>query len=264
MSTSDYDSVRSLDGTRIGFARLGHGPSLVIVHGSLVSSESWLPVARILGNRFTCFLMDRRGHGHSADSPEYCINREYEDIEAVIAVAGSPVNLLGHSYGAICALGVATRIPVSHLVLYEPPLPVSRPVGNAVNDYRRTIQLGKLDDALALGLAEFAGVPPEQIKAMRRSKQWSGMVALGPSWIREVEAIDALGPNLARYRNLLVPTLLLSGTLSSKYPLQDASEALLATLKDVRQSRLEGQGHNANFLNPSLVAERIAAFLSDM
>jgi pimeloyl-ACP methyl ester carboxylesterase len=87
------------------------------------------------------------------------------------------------------------------------------------------------------------------------------MVALAPSWTREVEAVDQLGPNLSRYRDLLVPTLLLSGTLSSKYALQDATEALAATLKNVQLSRLEGQGHNAHSLAPTLVAERVAAFL---
>jgi len=220
-----------------------------------------LPVARLLSHRFTCVLIDRRGHGHSGDSPEYCIDREYEDIEAVIAATGAPVSLLGHSYGAICALGVATRIPVSHLVLYEPPLPVNRPVGSALKDYKRLIESGNLDQALALGLAQFAGVPPEQIQAMRRSQFWSSMVDLASSWTREVEAIDALGPSLSRYTNLSVPTLLLNGTLSPKYPLQDAAKALVATLKNVKLARLEGQGHNANFLNPPLVADRIATFL---
>ena len=258
----EQNSVNSSDGIEIAFVRIGHGPPLVIVHGSLASGENWLPVARILANQFTCFVIDRRGHGRSGDSANYAIEREYEDIEAVLAVAGKQVSLLGHSYGAICALGAATRTPVTHLVLYEPPLPVHGSVtGGALVEYRKAIETGDLDGALALGLNKFAGVTPEQIQALRRSPLWLKMVTLAPSWTREVEAIDRLGPSLNRYRDLQVPTLLLSGTLSAKYPLRDAAEALAATLKNVQLSRLEGQGHNAHSLAPTLVAERVAAFL---
>jgi pimeloyl-ACP methyl ester carboxylesterase len=217
----------------------------------------------LLANHFKCFVIDRRGYGRSGNSRNYVIEREYEDIEAVLAAAGKEVSLLGHSYGAICALGAATRTEITHLALYEPPLAVCGSVtGGALGDYRKAIESGDLDGALALGLNKFAGATSEQIQALRRSALWPKMVALAPSWVREVEAIDQLGPNLNRYRDLLVPTLLLSGTLSPKYPLQDATEALGATLKNVQISRLEGQGHDAHSRAPTLVAERVAAFLS--
>ena len=242
---------------------MGHGEPLVIVHGSLGSSESWLSVAMLLANHFKCFVMDRRGYGRSGDSLNYVIEREYEDIEAVLAAAGKEVSLLGHSYGAICALGAASRTEITHLALYEPPLAVCGSVtGGALGDYKKAIESGDLDGALALGLNKFAGATSEQIQALRRSTLWPKMVALAPSWVREVEAIDQLGPNLNRYREILVPTLLLSGTLSPKYPLQDATEALVATLKNIQISRLEGQGHDAHTRAPTLVAERVAAFLS--
>ena len=121
--------------------------------------------------------------------------------------------------------------------------------------------MGDLDGALAVGLTKFAGVTPEQIQALRKSPLWPKMMALAPSWTREVEAIDRLGPSLDRYRNLQAPTLLLSGTVSAKYPLRDAAEALAATLKNAQLSRLEAQGHNAHSLAPTLVGERVSAFL---
>ena len=242
--------------------RAGRGEPLVIVHGSLASSESWLSVATLLAKRFTCFVMDRRSYGRSGDSPNYAIEREYEDIE-VLAAAGKEVSLLGHSYGATCALGAATRTEITHLALYEPPLAVSGSVtGGALGDYRKAIESGDLDGALALGLNKFAGVTSDQIQAIRSSPFWTKMASLSPSWVREVEAIEELGPSLDRYRDLLIPTLLLSGTLSPKYPLQDATEALGATLKHVQISRLEGQSHDAHSRAPTLVAERVAAFLS--
>jgi len=262
MSDFEQDYVRSSDGAEIAFVRTGHGPPLVIVHGSLSSGEAWLPVATLLADRFTCLVMDRRGHGRSGDSREYGVEREYEDVEVVLAVAGKLVSLLGHSFGAICALGAAMRAQVNHLVLYEPPLPVNGPVsGGALIDYRKAIDSGNLDGALAFGLTRFAGVTSGQIQALQRSPLWSKMVALAPTWSREVKAIDELDPSLSRYQKLLVPTMLLSGTLSPRRPLQDATEALAATLKNVQVSRLEMHGHNAHFLAPSLIAERVATFL---
>jgi len=222
-----------------------------------------LPVAKILADRFTCLVMDRRGYGRSGNSSDYAIEREYEDIEAVLAAAGKRGNLLGHSYGAICALGAAMRAEITHLALYEPPFAVHGSVtGGALGDYRKGIETGDVEGALALGLNKFAGIASEQIQALRKSPLWTKMVALAPSWVREVEAIDQLGPDLSRYRDIKVPTLLLTGTLSPKYPLQDATVALAATLKNVQISRLEGQGHDAHSRAPALVAERVAAFLS--
>jgi pimeloyl-ACP methyl ester carboxylesterase len=129
-------------------------------------------------------------------------------------------------------------------------------------DYREAIESGDLDRALVLGLTEFAGTTPEQLQALRRSPLWPKIVALAPSWSREVEAIDRLGPSLSRYQDLLTPTLLLTGTLSPRHPLQNATQALAATLKNLQTSSLEGQAHNANTLAPTLVAERVASFLS--
>jgi pimeloyl-ACP methyl ester carboxylesterase len=112
-----------------------------------------------------------------------------------------------------------------------------------------------------IGLSRFAGVTLQQIHALRRSPLWPKMVALAPTWTREVEAIDSLGPSLSRYQEFQTPTLLLSGTLSTKYPLRDSVMALSTTLKNSRVSRLEGQGHSAHSIAPALIAERVSAFL---
>jgi len=262
MSDPDQSSVRSSDGTEIAFVRVGRGPSLVIVHGSLVSGESWMPVAEILADDFSCFVMDRRAHGRSGDSSSYAIEREYDDIRAVLGKAGPQSSLLSHSYGATCALGVALQIPLSHLILYEPPLPINGSVsGGALSDYRTSIEIGNYDLAVEIGLSKFANVTPQQIHALRRSALWPKIVALAPTWTREVEAIDHLEPNLAIYRDLKTPTLLLTGTLSAKYPLQDTVLALSRVLPNCTVSRLEAQGHNAHSIAPKLVAERVRAFL---
>jgi pimeloyl-ACP methyl ester carboxylesterase len=262
MSDLERGLVQSRDGTEIAFIKVGNGTPLVIVHGSLATGEAWLPVARILAARFTCYLMDRRGHGRSGDTSSYNIQREYDDINSILRVAGAGASLLGHSYGAVCALGTAITTPLNRLILYEPPLSVKGPVSaGALPDYKKAVASGNLDEALALGLNRFAGVTLEQIKVLRESAFWRGMVLLAPTWTREVEVMDQLGPSLKPYEGLLTPTLLLTGTLSPKYPLRDATDALAATLKNAQLSRLEGQGHTAHSINPTMIAERITGFL---
>ena len=118
-------SVHSKDGTAIGYLRLGEGPPLVMVHGSLAVAEAWSAVANLLADSFTCYLMDRRGRGRSGDAPEYSIEREYQDIAAVLRAAGAKPHLIGHSYGAVCALGAALETPIDKLILYEPPAGVA-------------------------------------------------------------------------------------------------------------------------------------------
>ena len=82
-------SVRSGDGVSIGFARIGNGPALVLVHGSLSDGDDWRKVVSLLAGRFTCYIMDRRGRGRSGDSPEYSIEREYEDVATCDPIRGT-------------------------------------------------------------------------------------------------------------------------------------------------------------------------------
>jgi pimeloyl-ACP methyl ester carboxylesterase len=254
--------VSSADGTRIGFIQSGTGPALVIVHGSLQTADAWQPVMSVLREHFTCYAMDRRGRGRSGDSPDYSLEREYEDITAVLRIAGPGASLLGHSYGAICALGAALQTPVKKLVLYEPPLPVGGLVaGTALELYRTAVEAGDFDQALHIGLSHFAHEKPENIAFLRQTPAWSPMAALTPTWVRELQEIDHLGPDLTRYEKLTIPILLLLGTESAEHPLRDASVALNTALTDAHVAPLSGQGHTAHMMAPDLVAEVIRQFL---
>jgi len=255
-------SFRSKDGTTIGFVRVGAGPAIVIVHEALATGTSWRKVAGILAQTFTCYVLDRRGRGRSGDSSCYSIEREYEDIECALERTGEKASLIGHSFGAVCALGAALRTRIKKLVLYEPPLPVGGTVaGSYLPDYRAAIAAGDFDKALEIGFTHFASVPPAKVQAMRSTPEWAGALALAHTWSREVEAIEQHGPGLERYRSLDVPTLLLLGTQSAAHPLKDTSEALARTLPDVRLVDLQGHGHLANLRAPGLVAEYIGRFL---
>lgn len=260
-------SVRSADGTRIAFRRLGAGPAVVFVHGSVATHSDWMMVARLLASRFTCFVMDRRGRAKSGEGVgPYSIESEHEDIAAVLAAAkietGAEAALVGHSYGAICALGAAMRHPVRRLALYEPPFPVGGLIaGENLPPYANAVAEGDLDKALEFGLAAFPHLPAEVIAALRVSRAWLPLRAMAKSWIRELEAMDALSPDVSGFRALACPSLLLMGELSPEHPMLDASRALAKVLPDVRVERLPGQGHGAMRGAPELLARLLREFL---
>ncbi|MGA2752742.1 MAG: alpha/beta hydrolase [Terracidiphilus sp.] len=257
-------SVRSADGTRIGFSRFGEGPAVVYVHGSVSTHTDWMPVAKLLSRRFSCFVIDRRGRGKSGlgNSP-YSIDRECEDIAAVAAVAESSVALVGHSYGAICVLEAAMRIPVRRLAVYEPPLPVGGPIaGEYLEPYAQAIAANNLDLALEIGLKRFTRLSAPAIEKLRASRAWSRLRTLAPSWTRELEVMDSISPGVERYRAIACPILLLAGAESPEHPMKDATRALTETLPGIQTGILPGQGHMAMRTAPALLASLIGRFLS--
>lgn len=256
--------MHSADGTRISFRRLGSGPAAVFVHGSVATHSDWMPVARSLADRFTCFAMDRRGRAKSGEGiGPYSIEREYEDIAAVLTAAGPGAALAAHSFGAICALGAAMRHPVSRLVLYEPPFPVGGLIaGENLPPYVAAVAENDLDKALEFGLDRFPHLPAATILALRASRAWQPLRTMAKSWIRELEAMDALSPDVEPFRALACPSMLLVGELSPEHPMMDASRALAEVLPGVRVERLSGQGHGAMRAAHEKVARLIGEFLA--
>jgi pimeloyl-ACP methyl ester carboxylesterase len=256
-------AVASADGTHIAYRRLGTGPALVFVHGSVSTHTDWMRVAKLLAPHYTCYTVDRRGRAHSAAGrAAYSLEREYEDIAAVRAVAGPLAALVGHSYGAVCTLGAALQHPVDKLVVYEPPLNCGGPVaGESLEIYKRTIEEGDLDTALEIGLSRFTRLPDSAIAAMRASKAWPRLRPLARSWTRELEAMDTLDPTVDRYAAIACPVLMLVGSLSPEHPMQDASRALAAVLPHARVETIDGQAHMAMRNAPDKVARLIEDFL---
>jgi pimeloyl-ACP methyl ester carboxylesterase len=257
-------AVTSADGTRIGCRHIGAGPALLVVHGSMSTHTDWRRTARLLASRYTCYALDRRGRARSANgrSP-YSLEREYEDIDAVIRHTGPIACLIGHSCGAICALGASLRNPVPRLVIYEPPFPVGGPIaGEFLEPYTHAIAQNDPDTALEIGLTHFTRLAPDAIATWRASKAWPRLRTLASSWIRELAAMDALSPNLDRYASLACPVLMLVGALSPEHPLLDASRALARVLPHVRVETIQGQGHMALRNAPEPVARLIESFLA--
>ena len=122
----DNFEITSPDGTRIGCHSSGTGPPLVLVHGTSGTHAAFDLLVPRLVEKYTLIAIDRRGCGTSGDAPgPYSIEREFEDVAAVVNSAGEGVSLFGHSYGGLVALGAAPLARnLAKLVLYEPPLRV--------------------------------------------------------------------------------------------------------------------------------------------
>src|SRR5512135_2378968 len=123
----EMEIIRSKDGTPIACWHTGRGTPVLLVHGTTADHHMWTPVLPALERRFSMYAMDRRGRGESGDAGTYSVEREREDVAAVIDSIGGAVDVIGHSYGAFCALEAARLTPHVHrLVLYEAPLPLGR------------------------------------------------------------------------------------------------------------------------------------------
>lgn len=254
----------SNDGTPIAFQRSGEGPALVLVHGSTADHTRWARVLAALERHFTVYAMDRRGRGESGDAELYVLEREYEDVAAVVNAAGQHVNLLGHSYGGLCAMEAALRTSNLHkLVLYEPAFPVEGiemyPHG-AREELQALLEQGDRDRLLVKLFRDIVGVPEKEIALLRAEPAWQGRLAAAHTVVRETADADyAFDPE--RFRKLTVPTLLLLGEKSPPF-LKKPTERLASALPSSRVVVMPGQGHIAMTTAPELFLREVIGFLA--
>lgn len=220
MVVGDAQSVVSSDGTRIAFTPSGSGEPLLAVHGSAADASRWAGVATQLGSHFTVYAIDRRGRGGSGDAVDYAIEREVDDITAVVRAIGAPLVLLGHSYGAICALEASLRVEgVSCLILYEPPLPVGIEIYNPgqLDRLQALEQAGDREALLSTFLAEVVHATPDQLQLMRTLPVWQARLAAAPTLVRESRALERYVFTPERWAGFDTPTLLLMGSDSAPF-----------------------------------------------
>lgn len=255
--------ARSRDGTPIAHWRSGRGPALVLVHGATADHTRWETVLPLLEPHVTVHAVDRRGRGASGDTADYRTEREAADVAAVVdAVAdesGGPVDVLGHSYGAICALEATllTRA-MRRLVLYEAGVGVLTPSGLA-DRLAALLADGRRANVVS-SLLEYVGVNPEQLATMRRLPSWDNRVAAAHMVVREVRGHDGYRFDPARFGGLRAPVLLLAGGDSP--PEETASTTMLAAaLPGARVVTMAGQAHIAMLTAPELFVREVLAFL---
>jgi len=218
---------------------------------------------KLLADRFTVLAMDRRGRGQSGDSPDYALEREFEDAVAVLAAAGPSAFVLGHSFGALVALEAALRTHiVQRLVLYEPVFSIA---GERVYPpgarERFADLLAKVDreTVLATYFRDLAGLSDDAIATLRRDPSWSGRVAAAPTLVREFAEEDYV-PDPDRLARLRATTLLLQGE-TSPAALKEMTDWLAGHLPNSRKVVLKNQGHAAMSTDPALFAETVTRFL---
>ena len=175
------DQVTSKDGTTIAFDRLGEGPAVILVCGGSVDRTADAD-RRGLASDFTVLNYDRRGRGDSGDTLPYAIEREVEDIEAVIDAAGGAANLWGSSSGAVLAMiAAANGVPVTKLALWEPPFILDenpRPPADQVAQYERMVAEGRRGDAAEYFMSKVVGMPAEFVAQARNQPWWASQEAI--------------------------------------------------------------------------------------
>ena len=257
--------VRSTDGTRLAVWIEGSGPPLVLVHGSIADHTTFEPFVEALREEWTTYALDRRGFGASGDADPYSIERDFEDVAAVVdavsARAGGPVALWGHSYGANCAMGGAARTDnVHHLVLYEPSLGLSYPPGS-IERIETALASGDNEAAIVAVLVDILEMTDDEIDSFRSSPLWPTRLAAAHTVPRECRAEQGWVYRKGQFDTLTAPTLFLTGSASVPVVTKATDEAL-AMVPHAQLRVLDGHGHFAHRTEPAMVAAIIRDFMS--
>ncbi|HEX6197067.1 MAG TPA: alpha/beta hydrolase [Jiangellaceae bacterium] len=259
--------VTSRDGTTITYWTSGRGRPLVLIHGTTADHTRWAPVLPYLQPHVTVHAVDRRGRGGSGDTEPYDIEREYEDVAAVIddvaASSGTSVDVLGHSFGGFCACGAAQLTTnVGTLALYEGwPLPdpgTVAPSSALMERMNALIADGDREKALELFFRDGVRMPDDEFAVYRTLPAWKARVAAAHTITREALYIPVHDPQQSA--KITVPVLMLIGQDS---PFADGHLDIAAALPDARVVVLPGQQHVAMDFIPQAFAERVLAFLRD-
>jgi pimeloyl-ACP methyl ester carboxylesterase len=257
------DSVTSKDGTTITYDQIGHGAPAILVSGASVDRQSNLPLAEALKQHFTIFNYDRRGRGASGDTPPYAVEREIEDIDAVIGAAGGSAFLVGFSSGAALALEAAANgLAIRKLALWEPPyiMEGSRPLP-PVDNAKTLIDLvaaGRRGDAAEFFMVDVVGLPPEVVAEARRQPSWAAQEALAHTLVYDTTILGDYSLPIVSAARVKTPTLVSAG--GADFPwIRVSAQALTELIPGAKIHFLDGQGHN---VDPTVLAPVLVEFFT--
>jgi pimeloyl-ACP methyl ester carboxylesterase len=253
----------SADGTRIAYDRYGEGPPVVLVAGAFNTRTTTEPVAVALQDRFTVLNVDRRGRGDSGDTAPYAVQREIEDLDAVIAEAGGSAAVFGYSSGATLALRAAAHVPITRLALYDAPFVVddSRPKlpPDFAQELDGLVASGRRGDAVELYQRVAIGIPDDVVVQMRRAPFRPGLAEIAHTLVYEATLVGDLSLPTELIEAITAPTLVIDGEHSPPI-MNPAADTLARTLPDGRHRTLAGEGHD---LAPDALAPLLEEFLLD-
>ena len=256
-------TVVSADGTTIAFDQFGDGPPVIMTVGAFNTRSVTEPLAKALASQFTVLNYDRRGRGDSGDTAPYAVEREIDDIAALIAAAGGSASVFGYSSGATLALkAAASGLPIRHLVLYEPPFNTDDsypplPAGFAA-ELADLVTAGKRGDAVELYQTQAVGIPEDVVAQMRHAPFQPALEAIAHTLAYDAAIIGDRSLPAGMLATITIPALVITGEQSPQF-LGNAARAAAGALPNGRLAILPGQTHD---INPDATAPVMAAFLA--
>jgi pimeloyl-ACP methyl ester carboxylesterase len=256
--------VISKDGASIVYDQLGKGPAVILVCGGSVDRASNAPLAALLAKHFTIFNYDRRGRGDSGDTPPYAVEREVDDIDAVVAAAGDAVFLYGTSSGAALALEATRKISnkIIRLALWEPPYFVDesspRPPADTAKTFTDLVSAGRRGDAVEFFMTKVVGLPQEFVAEARKAPWWQAQEAIAHTLAYDATIMGDYSLPAERIADINVPTLVIDGGASFPF-LRATADAIAKILPNGQRHTLEGQTHN---VAPEAIAPVLRDFFS--
>ncbi|WP_318214529.1 alpha/beta hydrolase [Streptomyces sp. SCL15-6] len=252
----------SRDGTRIAYERTGQGPAVVLVSGAMSTGATLAPLAAELSDRFDVTVYDRRGRGESGDTAPYAVEREVEDLAALIEEVGGEASLYGiSSGGALVLRAAASGLPVRRAAVYEVPYAMDDDSARARAEYTErlgeALGQGRRGDAVELFL-RLTGLGEEMIRGARQSPMWAGMESVAPSLAYDDAVMgDARVPR-AGLAEITVPVLALAGDAGAEW-MREAARAVADAVPEGTYRTLGGQSH---MVEPGVLAPVLAEFFA--
>jgi len=256
-------SVISKDGTSIAFDKSGEGPAVIMISGALTSRSANAPLATALEPHFTVFNYDRRGRGDSGNTAPYSVEREVEDIEALIDEVGGSVFVFGISSGAALALEAAAHgLKITKLALYELPFIVDpnglRPPADHITQFTEMISSGRREDAVKFFMTKVVGMPAEAVAPIRDASAWPALEGLAHTLVYDAIIMGDYSLPTEKIASIKVPTIVIDGE-KSDVRLRHAAQAVAETLSNAQHRTLKGQTHDAA---PDVLAPVLVEFFS--
>ena len=261
--------VTSADGTRIGYDQLSdEGPVVVFVSGGLDDGSENLPLGEYLAETFTVITYRRRGRGDSGDTQPYAVQREIEDLAAVVDAVGGRAHLFGASSGgALALLAAAAGMSVDRVAVHEVPYQVGDEMLTTWRAYTSelaaTLDANDRDQALRLFM-RLAGSSDDDIAGAEASPFWPGVRALAPTLRYDAACLGDGAPPAERLAAVTQPVLLTTGVTTDPHsaglPLDyfgAAADATAAHLADARRTTIEVPGH---IPDPTLLGPVLTTF----
>ncbi|MGH3454273.1 MAG: alpha/beta fold hydrolase [Nocardioidaceae bacterium] len=261
MTTAPEGFARSADGTTIAYERTGRGPALILVEAAAHyrAFSSFTGLTDLLADHFTVYRYDRRGRGDSTDTLPYSVDREVDDLAALIEAAGGSAYLYGFSSGALLGLHAAARgLGIPRLALLEPPLDddETRAPRSLTIELAELVDAGRHSDAVE-HFQMSIGVPDEIIEDSRGTPAWKAMESVAHTLVYDCRISEATAPEV--FAAVTAPTLVLDSDGSTDN-LSGWASMVAARLPNATHRSLTGEWHG---LADGLLAPVLTEFFTD-